>query len=477
MKMSEILLRMLAARDLLKRYGAVLVTSWTNRLELESSPKLEHELAFLPASLELSETPVHPAPRWTMRAIATLAVIVVLIAIIGQLDIVATAKGKLVPNARVKIIQPAVTGVVRRILVQDGQHVQAGELLMELDFTQAEADTGKAHSAKVSAALAAARAKALLNALQQGGTPTVLPVNEATGQEQADAQRLVEGVYREYFDKQTSARAELARREAELQSTQHDIQRLKDTSPLAREEANAYKALVADKYVAKNDYLDKEQNALGQEHDLAGKISHAEELKASIAGQHAEISAVTSQFRREQLDALDKASQELTQDRDDETKATTRQSLTSISSPVSGTVQHLSIHTIGGVVTTAQTLMEIVPDDALEVEASVENKDIGFVRAGQEAIVKIESFPYSRYGYLHGIVRSVSNNAVQDNKQNLTFVTRVMLTTNQMHIQDQWINLTPGMTVVVEIRTGKRTVAGYFLDPLVQTMQESMHER
>jgi hemolysin D len=142
-------------------------------------------------------------------------------------------------------------------------------------------------------------------------------------------------------------------------------------------------------------------------------------------------------------------------------------------------VQQLSVHTLGGVVTTAQSLMEVVPDDALEVEASVENKDIGFVNVGQDAIVKIEAFPYTRYGYLTGKVVSVSNDAVQDKdkKLGLTFVVRVRLPTGQMHINNKWINLTPGMEVTAEIKTGRRSVAGYFLDPLVQNAQESMRER
>jgi hemolysin D len=302
-------------------------------------------------------------------------------------------------------------------------------------------------------------------------------VEGATENEQKEAQRFADGVFREYQDKQASSKAELAKREAELEGTLNDIERLKVTAPLARQQANDYKALVPDKYVAKHDYLDKEQNALQQEYDLTSKISHSRELQSAIIGQRAEIASLTSAFRREQLDALDKATHDLEQTRDDETKATTRERLMRLTAPVSGTVQQLSVHTLGGVVTTAQSLMEIVPDDALEVEASVENKDIGFVKAGQEAVVKVEAFPYTRYGYLHGTVRFVSNDAVQDKKQVLTFMTRIKLPTNRMRINGQWVNLTSGMAVTAEIRTGKRSVAGYFLDPLMQTAQEGMRER
>jgi len=459
--------KVIALGGLSKRYGITLFSAWKSRKELEAPPMLQHELAFLPAHLELSESPVHPAPRRAMYAISGLAICVASIACFGRLDIVVSAKGKLVPNARVKIIQPAITGVVRQILVQDGQRVRAGEVLIELDPTQAEADTGKAHSARVSAALAATRASTLLSAQEDGVLPAVSTVAGATLQEHVDAQRLAVGIYREHVDKVASAKAELSRREADLQSTEHDIQRLRETAPLAREQANAYKALVSDQYVARQDYLDKEQSALGQEYDLAAKISHAAELEALIVEQRADIVAASSQFRHEQLDALEKANQELSQDRDDETKAITRQRLMTLLAPVSGTVQHLSMHTLGGV----------VPDDDLEVEANVENKDVGFITPGQEAVVKIDSFPYTRYGYLRGTVRLISNDASQDNRQKLTFMTRVKLPTNHMRVVDRDVRLTPGMAVSVEIRTGRRSVAGYFFDPLVQTTRESLRER
>ncbi len=121
--------------------------------------------------------------------------------------------------------------------------------------------------------------------------------------------------------------------------------------------------------------------------------------------------------------------------------------------------------------------MEIVPDEAVEVEANIENRDIGFVKIGQSATVKIEAFPYTRYGYLTGTVISVSNDAVQDKKLGLTFVAHIRLPTNRILANGQWIHLTPGMEVTTEIKTGNRSVAHYFLDPVMQTVQESMRER
>ena len=137
----------------------------------------------------------------------------------------------------------------------------------------------------------------------------------------------------------------------------------------------------------------------------------------------------------------------------------------------------VSLHTVGGVVTTAQALMEIVPDDTLEVDAKIRNQDIGFVKAGQKAIVKIETFPYTRYGYLTGKVLSVSNDAVQEKKAGLVFPAVIQLPTRKFKVDNTWVNLTPGMAVTVEIKTGTQSVASYFLSPLEQVGNESLRER
>uniref|UniRef100_UPI003BEF1D47 biotin/lipoyl-binding protein n=1 Tax=Burkholderia arboris TaxID=488730 RepID=UPI003BEF1D47 len=331
---------------LMSRYAIVFREAWRERFANDSKPRLAHERAFLPAHLELAETPVHPLPMWTMRIVVALAVLVVLIALIGKLDIVAVAPGKLIPKQQVKTIQPALTGVVRRILVHDGQRVQMGQLLMELDTTQAAADADKARQSRLDAALTVERSRALLQAQSAGTLPTLAKVDDASDAQQLEAQHFAEGIYFAYRDKLNSAQAELMKRDAELGTTRQQIAKLEATAPLARRQANDYASLVNEKYVARTDYLDKEQTALNQEHELAAQRSHAQELNAAIAQQRAEVAALTSEYRRQQLDALDKANQLLAQSRNDETKADTRQKLLSLTAPVSGTVQQLKIHTL-----------------------------------------------------------------------------------------------------------------------------------
>jgi hemolysin D len=466
-----------AYRDLLTRYVAVFRQSWRTRHDLEHKKKSPEEVAFLPAHLEIVETPVHPAPQWTGRIIAILGLCALALAIFGHLDIVAVAPGKLVPNARVKVIQPAVTGVVRSILVHDGMRVEAGQLLMELDPTQAEADTGKATAARIDAKLTVARSEAVLRAQSENKRPIVARVPDAPEDRQKQTQDSADGFYNEYRAKVASLEAELFKRQAELATTNAEINKLAKTAPLARQQADSYKELAAGNYVARSDYLDKEQSAIAQTEELPAQISHSHELEAAIEEQKKDIQTTTATFRREHVEEMGKAQALLSQASNDQTKAEVRQALMRLTAPVAGTVQQLTVHTVGGVVTTAQPVLEIVPDDSLEVEARLENKDIGFVEVGQTAIVKIDAFPYTRFGYMTGKVDDVSNDAVSDKRNGLYFVVRIKLPSRQFRVEHKLLNLTPGMEVKAEIHTGRRSVAEYFLSPLMNTASSSLHER
>jgi hemolysin D len=466
-----------AYRELLGRYGAVFRHGWRTRRELDGRQRLPEETAFLPAHLEIVETPVHPAPLWTARIIAILGLCVLLLSIFGHLDIVAVAPGKLIPAARVKDIQPAVTGVVRSILVHDGMRVAAGQLLMELDPTQAEADTDKATAARIDAKLTVARSEALLRAQSLNKRPVVAAVADAPADRQKQTQDSADGFYNEYRAKLASLDAELSKRKAELATTVAEIKKLSQTAPLARQQADNYKSLAAGNYVARSDYLDKEQAAISQTEELAAQQSHAHELEAAIEEQKNEMQTTTASFRREHLEEMGKAQETLSQARNDQTKAEVHQALMRLLAPVAGTIQQLSVHTVGGVVTTAQRVLEIVPDDSLEVEAHIENKDIGFVEVGQTAVVKIDAFPYTRFGYMTGRVEEVSNDAVSDKKNGLYFVAHIKLPSNLFQVERKWVRLTPGMEVQAEIRTGRRSVADYFLSPLIDTARSSLRER
>lgn len=466
-----------ALTDLLRRYAVIARMAWADRHQTNPVTRRAEEAEFLPAHLEVMESPAHPLPQWSMRVLSALSLTILLIAVIGKLDIVIVASGELIPQSNVKVVQPAVTGVVRTIMVRDGQKVIAGQPLIVMDTTQAAADAASTHSSRVHAALAVARDQALLDAITRK-KPVVVPlVKGASDLEQRESADLAEQTWRAYSDKLRDANAELAARKANLESTRAQVAKLEATAPLAQQQADAYRALLEQKDVARMDYLDREQTAQGLVHELNSQRSHAEQLKSAVDQQVAEVAGVTSSFERDQRMQLEKDTQSLATSSNDETKALVRQSLLTLTAPVAGTVQQLAVHTTGGVVTTAQALLEVVPDDTLKVKAAIENRDIGFVREGQPVVVKVSAFPYTRYGYLKGTVVAIANDAAQDRKRGSVFVAYVSLPENQMRIDGRQVPLTPGMSVTAEIATGRRRVISYFLDPLLRYSHESMHER
>lgn len=474
----SIALRLQAAFDLLSRYKMVFMHAWRERKTLDPRPRLPHEAQFLPAALELQDTPVSPAPRIAMWLLIAFALIALVWAIFGRMDVVATAHGKIVPNDRTKVIQPFETATVKAIRVVDGQLVKDGEVLIELDATNTSADTSRVGNDLAVARLQAARAKALLLAITSGKPPALGKVPEVDANRFAQEQRLLEGQYIEYQAKLARIDADIAKREAELRSTQEIVRKLEQTAPIARQRAQDFRDLVDKNFMSKHGYLEKEQTRIEQEADLATQRSRLTELAAALQEGRSQKTSLVAETRRLALDSLNEAEQKTATYSQELIKAELHGKLMTLTAPVDGTVQQLAVHTVGGVVTEAQELMMIVPlDNPIEVEAFVENKDIGFVNPGQEAVVKIETFPFTKYGTIDAKVTHVSNDAVNDEKRGLIFPARVSLERSTIRVENKTVNLSPGMAVTVEVKTAQRQVIEYFLSPLLQYKDESLRER
>lgn len=471
-------LRLQAVQDLLKRYGTVLGHAWRERISLDPTPRLPHEAQFLPAALELQETPVSPAPRVAMWLLIAFAVIALLWAVFGHIDVVATAHGKIVPSDRTKVIQPIETATVKAIHVVDGQAVMAGDVLIELDATIASADVTRIANEMLTARLLAARARALLTAIDTVKPPMLGAVADVDAERLAQEERLLQGQYDEYQAKLARFDADIAKREAELRSTEEVIRKLEKTAPIARQRAQDFKDLVDKNFMSKHGYLEKEQFRIEQEADLATQRSRRKELTAALLEGRGQLAAMKAETRRLALDSLNEAEQKTINYGQELVKAQSRSNLMTLTAPVDGTVQQLAVHTVGGVVTPAQPLMMLVPrDHPIEVEAYIENKDIGFVNAGQEAEVKIETFPFTKYGTIPARVTQVSLDAVNDEQRGLIFPARVNLTRGTIQVENKTVILSPGMAVAVEVKTAQRRVIEYFLSPLLQYKDESLRER
>ncbi len=455
-----------------------------------------YELAFLPAALEIAETPPSPVGRAIGATIIAIFCFALIWATFGKVDIVATATGKIVPSGRTKLVQPFETGVVRAIHVHDGQRVKAGETLIELDPTMTAAEQDHLKGDLIAARLDVARLKA---ALSDGSDPLAAfhPPDGATP-EQVEMQRqfLISQISEQRaklseLDRQTS------QKDAERQTVAANIAKLQATIPLLQERVDTRKYLTDKGLASKMTYLSEDQDLVGQQQDLAIQQSKMKEAEAALATLKETRERTAAELRRTTYDELAKAEQKAAGIAQDVIKAERRTNLQELTAPVDGVVQQLAVHTIGGVVTPAQPLAVIVPlDSHLEIEATLANDDIGFVHEGQDVEIKVHTFNFTRYGLLHGRVLNVSSDAVprdggdgksrgrQDAKEgeqqqgpDLVYIARISLDQRQMKVGDRFVDLGPGMAVTAEVKTGSRRIIGYLFSPIVSYEHDMLRER
>jgi HlyD family type I secretion membrane fusion protein len=448
------------------------------RLEKTSPAALKRharELEFLPAVLEVVDSPPSPLGRGILAAITVFFVIAVTWSIVGQVDIIASAQGKIIPSGNVKIIQPLETGVVHAIHVHDGQVVKAGDVLIELNPTDAAADAARLSRELATAEVSIARLEALLfdNPLDAYFPPENAPEDLV-----ARNRRHLESALSERNARLDAIDNEVLQRRAEIRTTRVELKRLKMILPNVRERVEKRRELLAKGYTARLDFLELEQELINTEQQLLSSDSKLNELAATLRATTSRRDQLIAEDRRTTQDQLSEISARADSLKQELIKAQDRNRQQNLTAPVDGVVQQLAIHTKGGVVTPAQELMTIVPaGDSIEIEAMVMNMDIGFVHDGQDAEIKVESFPFTKYGTLRGDVKTVSRDAVLDEKQGWVYPTRFNLWETQMIVGDKYVSLTPGMSVTVEIKTGKRRMIQYLLAPLQEYQSESLKER
>lgn len=442
------------------------------------------ELEFLPATLEIEETPPLPLARAMLWSIVLFFFIAVVWACIGRVDIVGVAPGKIVPAGRTKTVQPLESAVVVAIHVTEGQHVSAGDVLIELDPTAPNADKARLGKERVALELDRLRLTKLLQAVRgiDAAKPSQDPFTAFTSQVEtlrlAKAQTRLSHQIAEY--KAAIGGIDEDRREkgAERDAVDARITQLKGTLPLITEEADAHKKLMTTGVVPRVKWLEVERERIGVQQELAAQQEQRKVLNASLESLSERRKVTDAQYQSRWMAELTETETKLSSYEEEIAKAERRLALTTLAAPVSGTVQQLVVHTEGGVVTEAQPLMVIVPDDSpLEVEAMVPNKDIGFVHEGQEAIVKIETFNFTKYGYIKGKVAKVSRDAVIDKDKGLYYLAHIALDRTTMNINEREVSIEPGMAVTAEVRMGQRRVIEFLLSPLLRYRQESGRER
>lgn len=447
-----------AHRDLWTRYGSTFAYFWRHRDQMRSQLLLEDEAQFLPTALAVQEAPASRTARWVAWLIMSMVLLAFAWAFVGRMDIVVNAQGKVIPSSRIQTIASVDTGAIVMLGVHDGQRVKTGDLLLQLDSRAIDAERDKALSDKGEAALTGARNLALLSALTTGRPPRMPTAQQLEAQYQVHiepakweaAQRHVQGQFLDYSSKQ--------------QKFADDIGHYRQMLPLVARQAESYRMLAATQDVSRDAWQEKEQARL--------------QLQAQLQEARNQQAALLAETKKNALDQIAEARRTAAESGHDAVRAASTSGLLTLRAPVDGTVQQLAVHTIGGVAQAAQPLMQIVPAGGpLEIEAFMENKDKGFVHAGQSVAVKVDAFEYTKYGTLPGKVTHVSQDAIPDEKRGLIYAVKVLLDETMLDVEGEPTPVTPGMAVNVEIKTGDRRVIEYVMSPLIRHTREALHER
>jgi hemolysin D len=447
---------------------------WTVR---RARRRQEDELAFLPSAIKILERPASPAARAVALSLAAFFVIAIGWAYFGKVDIVAVAQGKIVTLGGLQTIQPLEIGVVRAIHVRDGQSVKKGDLLIELDPTESQVNKGQVMREFIAAETELARLEANLRALD--GQPTTFEPPKETPPHllRMHSEKLKSDILA-HEAKVASYDAEFSRRVAERAAIRAEINKLERTIPLITEREASLSKLIKTGNAPRRQWLEVKQALIEQQQNLEIQRHRAMEADAALISAKKQRDQLQADARREALTQMVEARNRMNAAQLQLRAAETRERLQQLKAPVDGTVQQLQIRTVGGVVQPAQVLMVIVPKGSkLEVEALVLNKDKGFVNAGQDAEVKVEAFPFTKYGTIPAKLEHLSGDAVQDEKLGLVYAAQVSLSRTTIRAGGKDVRLVPGMTVTVEIKTGQRRIIEFVMAPLLRYKSEALRER
>ena len=429
------------------------------------------ERAFQAAAIEIEQTPASPAGRMLIWMILLFVALATTWAAVSRIDVVAVARGHIIASGYSKKVQPLQIGTVKTVHVVEGQQVKAGDVLLELDNSSVQADIDRLRAERELAEREITRCRRLVQWLESAAAPSE---NEIESQ----SDHMLRRQWREYEDRVEVLFHERQKNQAARASAQRQVDKFNAVLPIVSRKANSQKGLAQKKLLSEQQYLSAEQARREMYHELLASKGRVEELAAAVTTLDARVEHARSEFHSGVLQRLDDAERRYSVALQELVKASVRAKANSITSPVDGVVQQLAVHSPGTIVTPAQDLMVIVPEgDALEVEALLENKDIGFVEPGQQAEIKVDAFPFTRYGTIDGKVENLSRDAVADERKGLVYKMRVQMSQSSIRVNERQVALSPGMTVTVESKTGTRRLIEFFLSPLLRYRDEGLRER
>lgn len=430
---------------------------------------------FSSAALAIQMRPPQPVLRMASLGICAMTLIAIVFACFAQMDIVVSTQGKVIPSGKSKVMQPLEPGIVRTIAVHDGQTVRAGDVLLELDSTNTDADRDRIQREVWESEADMLRSNAQL-AGRVGFQPSVGMPKDITFNQIA----MLQGRMAEQHAKLAALDADMAKRRADTDAIASNIAQLENSLPLIKQKHQMREDLAKTGHVAQTGLIETRLELINAEKELAVQGNRMKESQASYNAALQQRLQAIAEFRARTSTELVEAMKKHDAARQELLKASQRRELQTLRAPIDGVVQQLAVTTVGGVVTAAQALLTIVPEHTqLELEAQVMNRDIGHVKVGQRVINKVETYDFTRYGYIEGEVLWVGTDAVQDQKMGLVYPVRIKL--GQMQTPNA-VNgrtglVTAGMNITADIRTDQRRLIEYFVAPLMRYKQEALRER
>lgn len=462
-------------KSVIKHLGVAKSSARDLKTESPSPKRSRDELDFLPSHLELLERPPSRAGRLFALGIIAVIGFALTWAALGRIDVVASAPGKLIVSEYSKTIQASETGIIGAIHVTDGQKVQKGDVLVALRTVSAGADEDRLRQQITYSKLTVAR----LSALLQDNPAQALARPEGVAETDFYETRM--DLIREYEEQQARQQTQKARineNAARQQATRVMIRENRAMRENIQKRFDARSTLQAQGYVSPVQLSELELELMRFGSELKNEMSKLDILRAEANTLTREQAQQQAEWRKSIREALRNERQRLVDLTQEQIKAEDRSQLHTITAPVSGIVQQIKANASNGVVSQGQELMTLVPDNVeLLAEISLLNKDVGFVLAGQEVEVKIDSFPYTKYGTVKAQVRNVSRDSMLDERLGLVFPTYLTLETEQITTTDEIIDLTSGMSITAEIKTGDRRILSYILSPLQEYQSEALRER
>jgi len=430
---------------------------------------------FIPSAIAILEKPPARHYRVVSWIIMTFVVILVLWLCFSKIDIVVSARGKIVPAGKVKVIQSAGEGTIKEIFVRDGMKVQEGDLLVELNNTSSEADRQRLESNLKKSWLTVRRLKIELGLIDQ----KLIENNEASTAVTTQ-NSMLEANLELYHQASLQAQHELDQASSAFNSTEKEFEKQQAKVIYLSANYEDSKRQAASGLIPGRDVDKASYDLTESQKELERLLEQKKEMGARLLSSEVGLKNTETDRSSKLYEQLNEAEFEYESIEKELIKARELVSSQILKAPVSGVVQQLSVSTIGGYVSRAQELLVLVPEDiGLEIDAKILNKDIGFVDQNQTARIKVDAFEFTRYGYLPGDLQWVGSDAIVDEDLGEVYPARIALNDTKLpnKVNGKIAQVVPGMTASVDVVIGQRNLIEYFIAPILRYKDESLRER